>query len=152
MRTSFHHQSEAEPPNGPLTAATSPDTPSAAPASHSVSNAYGIGSRSNATIPRRFVHKGGTGFNFAKIGCPTPTQTVSRSWPAPKPRSARDYFGALKAKSYYTSCSGLLTKFRPCHANANCSGLGRDHQYACGPLPSRSSYPTSAMGSRDSAP
>jgi hypothetical protein len=29
MRTSFHHQSEAEPPNGPLTAATSPDTPSA---------------------------------------------------------------------------------------------------------------------------
>jgi hypothetical protein len=30
MRTSFHHQSEAQPPNGPLTAATSPDTPSAA--------------------------------------------------------------------------------------------------------------------------
>jgi hypothetical protein len=29
MRTSFHHQSEAQPPNGPLTAATSPDTPSA---------------------------------------------------------------------------------------------------------------------------
>jgi hypothetical protein len=28
MRTSFHHQSEAQPPNGPLTAATSPDTPS----------------------------------------------------------------------------------------------------------------------------
>jgi poly(hydroxyalkanoate) depolymerase family esterase len=27
MRTSFHHQSEAQPPNGPLTAATSPDTP-----------------------------------------------------------------------------------------------------------------------------
>jgi hypothetical protein len=24
----FHHQSEAQPPNGPLTAATSPDTPS----------------------------------------------------------------------------------------------------------------------------
>jgi hypothetical protein len=24
MRTSFHHQSEAQPPNGPLTAATSP--------------------------------------------------------------------------------------------------------------------------------
>ena len=35
MRTSFHHQSEAQPPNGPLTAATSPDTPSAAPASQS---------------------------------------------------------------------------------------------------------------------
>jgi hypothetical protein len=32
MRTSFHHQSEAQPPNGPLTAVTSPDTPSAAPA------------------------------------------------------------------------------------------------------------------------
>jgi hypothetical protein len=28
MRTSFHHQSEAQPPNGTLTAATSPDTPS----------------------------------------------------------------------------------------------------------------------------
>ncbi len=26
MRTSFHHQSEAQPPNGPLTAATSADT------------------------------------------------------------------------------------------------------------------------------
>jgi non-ribosomal peptide synthetase component E (peptide arylation enzyme) len=26
MRTSFHHQSEAQPPNGPLTVATSPDT------------------------------------------------------------------------------------------------------------------------------
>jgi hypothetical protein len=35
MRTSFHHQSEAQPPNGPLTAVTSPDTPSAAPASQS---------------------------------------------------------------------------------------------------------------------
>jgi hypothetical protein len=28
MRTSFRHQSEAQPPNGPLTAAASPDTPS----------------------------------------------------------------------------------------------------------------------------
>jgi len=28
VRTSFHHQSEAQPPNGTLTAATSPDTPS----------------------------------------------------------------------------------------------------------------------------
>ena len=31
MRTSFHHQSEAQPPNGTLTAATSPDTPSYMP-------------------------------------------------------------------------------------------------------------------------
>src|SRR6266536_2127844 len=31
MRTSFHHQSEAQSPNGPLTAATSPDTPSPGP-------------------------------------------------------------------------------------------------------------------------
>src|SRR6266436_6150147 len=31
MRTSFHHQSEAQPLNGPLTAATSPDTPSPTP-------------------------------------------------------------------------------------------------------------------------
>ena len=35
MRTSFHHQSEAQPPNGPLTAATSPDTPSAKPTTQS---------------------------------------------------------------------------------------------------------------------
>jgi hypothetical protein len=35
MRTSFHHQSEAQPPNGPLTAATSPDTPSTCPATQS---------------------------------------------------------------------------------------------------------------------
>ena len=31
MRTSFHHQPEAQPPNGTLTAATSPDTPSHMP-------------------------------------------------------------------------------------------------------------------------
>ena len=37
MRTSFHHQSEAQPPNGPLTVATSPDTPSPTPATQSVS-------------------------------------------------------------------------------------------------------------------
>jgi len=37
MRTSFRHQSEAQPPNGPLTAATSPDTPSTCPAMQSVS-------------------------------------------------------------------------------------------------------------------
>jgi hypothetical protein len=35
MRTSFRHQSEAQPPNGPLTAAASPDTPSHMP-SHAV--------------------------------------------------------------------------------------------------------------------
>ena len=35
MRTSFHHQSEAQSPNGPLTAATSPDTPSPSPTTHS---------------------------------------------------------------------------------------------------------------------
>ena len=37
MRTSFRHQSEAQPPYGPLTAATSPDTPSLTPATQSVS-------------------------------------------------------------------------------------------------------------------
>ena len=36
MRTSFHHQFEAQPPNGPLTAATSPDTPSAEPTTQSL--------------------------------------------------------------------------------------------------------------------
>ena len=35
MRTSFHHQSEAQPPNGPLTVTTSPDTPSTCPATQS---------------------------------------------------------------------------------------------------------------------
>jgi hypothetical protein len=35
VRTSFRHQSEAQPPNGPLTAATSPDTPSTTPATQS---------------------------------------------------------------------------------------------------------------------
>src|SRR6266542_3998193 len=38
MRTSFHHQSEAQSPNGPLTAATSPDTPSPSPTTHSDAN------------------------------------------------------------------------------------------------------------------
>src|SRR6266571_6973921 len=38
MRTSFHHQSEAQSPNGPLTAATSPDTPSPGPTTHSHAN------------------------------------------------------------------------------------------------------------------
>jgi hypothetical protein len=37
VRTSFHHQSEAQPPNGTLTAATSPDTPSYMP-SHAVTS------------------------------------------------------------------------------------------------------------------
>jgi hypothetical protein len=37
VRTSFHHQSEAQPPNGTLTAATSPDTPSSTPGIQSVS-------------------------------------------------------------------------------------------------------------------
>ncbi len=38
MRTSFHHQSEAQSPNGPLTAATSPDTPSPGPTTQSRRN------------------------------------------------------------------------------------------------------------------
>src|SRR6266516_601995 len=38
MRTSFQHQSEAQSPNGPLTAATSPDTPSASPTTQSCTN------------------------------------------------------------------------------------------------------------------
>src|SRR6266536_3718010 len=38
MRTSFHHQSEAQSPNGPLTAATSPDTPSPGPTTPSCAN------------------------------------------------------------------------------------------------------------------
>ena len=49
MRTSFHHQSEAQPPNGPLTAATSPDTPS-----HMPSHAVGLSQvRSPAIVMHR---------------------------------------------------------------------------------------------------
>jgi hypothetical protein len=40
MRTSFHHQSEAQPPNGPLTVATSPDTPSTTQPGSAVSLGY----------------------------------------------------------------------------------------------------------------
>jgi hypothetical protein len=47
MRTSFRHQSEAQPPNGPLTAATSPDTPSTCPAGQS-----GLHRLKNGTAPR----------------------------------------------------------------------------------------------------
>jgi hypothetical protein len=43
MRTSFRHQSEAQPPNGPLTAAASPDTPSHMP-SHAVFKPNGTSS------------------------------------------------------------------------------------------------------------
>jgi hypothetical protein len=46
MRTSFRHQSEAQPPNGPLTAAASPDTPSRMP-SHAV-RSLGIAAQSTA--------------------------------------------------------------------------------------------------------
>jgi hypothetical protein len=53
MRTSFHHQSEAQPPNGRLTAATSPDTPSAAPASQSVSDASPSAPPSHSSTSKR---------------------------------------------------------------------------------------------------
>jgi len=52
MRTSFRHQSEAQPPNGPLTAATSPDTPSTCPATQS-----GLrGPAARQRIPARCTH------------------------------------------------------------------------------------------------
>jgi hypothetical protein len=45
-------------------------------------------------------------------------------------------------------CARLPSKFRPCHANARCSRLGCGHQYACGPLTSRSKLlPHNEMGS-----
>jgi hypothetical protein len=50
VRTSFHHQSEAQPPNGTLTAATSPDTPSHMP-SHAVGSLWAMsGLRNYANI------------------------------------------------------------------------------------------------------
>jgi hypothetical protein len=49
VRTSFHHQSEAQPPNGPLTAATSPDTPSYMP-SHAVWCLWDL------TLPLELIH------------------------------------------------------------------------------------------------
>ncbi len=51
MRTSFHHQSEAQPPNGPLTAATSPDTPSTCPARQSVSASAIEGRKRQGSVP-----------------------------------------------------------------------------------------------------
>ena len=54
MRTSFHHQSEAQPPNGPLTVTTSPDTPSICPATQSVC-ASAIEARHQAHFPDRGV-------------------------------------------------------------------------------------------------
>lgn len=54
MRTSFHHQSEAQPPNGPLTVTTSPDTPSTCPARQSVC-ASAIEARHQAHFPDRGV-------------------------------------------------------------------------------------------------
>jgi hypothetical protein len=56
MRTSFRHQSEAQPPNGPLTAATSPDTPSTCPATQSgLFGAFipfmGLGVSSRSSVP-----------------------------------------------------------------------------------------------------
>jgi hypothetical protein len=50
MRTSFRHQSEAQPPNGPLTAAASPDTPSTTPATQSVSECAGTSERERVSI------------------------------------------------------------------------------------------------------
>jgi hypothetical protein len=52
MRTSFHHQSEAQPPNGPLTAATSPDLPPQ-PASP-VSVGHVRAAKISARFPRLF--------------------------------------------------------------------------------------------------
>jgi hypothetical protein len=60
MRTSFHHQSEAQPPNGPLTAATSPDTPSYMP-SYAVRSFWavddsGFARRAGEIIARAAAH------------------------------------------------------------------------------------------------
>src|SRR5437868_14316734 len=50
MRTSFRHQSEAQPPNGTLTAATSPDTPSHMPS-------HAVGSLASAQPERHSRHQ-----------------------------------------------------------------------------------------------
>jgi hypothetical protein len=58
MRTSFRHQSEAQPPNGPLTAAASPDTPSHMP-SHAVFKPDGTSSHlAGPTVFRRGLQDG----------------------------------------------------------------------------------------------
>ena len=54
MRTSFHHQSEAQSPNGPLTAATSPDTPSPSPTTQSCANPeFSMNARTTGCLLRR---------------------------------------------------------------------------------------------------
>src|SRR6266511_3488806 len=64
MRTSFHHQSEAQPPNGPLTVATSPDTPSTTPATQSGLHELTceLGSRGGAQPNLRPARSEGAGF------------------------------------------------------------------------------------------
>jgi hypothetical protein len=66
----------------------------------------------------------------------------SESEPLPCDGTAREYGAAettTQASHRSASARARLTpKCRPCHANARCSRLGRDDQYACGSLPSRS--------------
>ena len=93
MRTSFHHQSEAQPPNGPLTAVTSPDTPSAAQQASPVSNvshmkvhaagtrrvsAAGLAPPSGEIVTQIQIGGSQDGFAGSNPTCPA-TQSVSAS-------------------------------------------------------------------------
>jgi hypothetical protein len=79
VRTSFHHQSEAQPPNGTLTAATSPDTPSHMP-SHAVGSVWAIVwvVELCATAARQRMP--------ALAFSATPQASLPRSWPTPELR------------------------------------------------------------------
>ena len=53
-------------------------------------------------------------------------------------RNKPDLFQVRVAPARARAGKARRPPFRPCHANARRSRLGRGHQYACGPFPSRS--------------
>jgi hypothetical protein len=110
MRTSFHHQSEAQPPNGPLTAATSPDTPPHLtwPATQS-----GLPSRMTYCI----------GFRKGPLACLIADAAVTGPHPSIE---AQTSFGELQIKDGVSSVSERALKiFRLPMVAVTFSGLDR---------------------------
>ena len=96
MRTSFHHQSEAQPPNGTLTAATSPDTPSHMP-SHAVRSPWASGPATNTgplhTLGRKKAPRGS--------GAPPVAHWSRAEQERSKPK--REY-GFVEGKKWFQLC------------------------------------------------
>jgi hypothetical protein len=103
MRTSFHHQSEAQPPNGRLTAATSPDTPSAAPASQSVSNASHMTVAQKPRGTARFAPGRQGRVPRAAVSCAPSATRLPTNARRPKPsRSRRVPTGCRRTRAFYS--------------------------------------------------